>query len=115
MNSRESIVRPSKLKRTLLYIQKFGLLKALRLIVSLKMKKEYSSFQYGSHDLYIRNHTSDVQAFEQIFLAEDYNFALTNVSPRLIVDAGANVGYASIYFANKFPNATILAVEPETN
>ena len=39
MNSRESIVRPSKLKRTLLYIQKFGLLKALRLIVSLKMKK----------------------------------------------------------------------------
>lgn len=115
MNSRESIVRPSKLKRTLLYIRKFGFLKAIRLVVSLKSNKECSSFRYGSHELYIRNHTSDVQAFEQIFLAEDYDFALTNVSPKLIVDAGANVGYASIYFANKFPGATILAVEPETN
>jgi FkbM family methyltransferase len=31
----------------------------------------------------------------------------------VIVDAGANVGMASVYFARKFPGARIIAVEPE--
>ena len=35
-------------------------------------------------------------------------------SPRLIVDGGANVGYASIYFAGKYPEARIISVEPNT-
>lgn len=114
MDARESISRQSKIGRVWMYIRKFGFLKAMRLILSLKSKKEFSTFQYGNHPIYIRNHTSDVQAFEQIFLTEDYDFSLKNISPKLIVDAGANVGYASVYFANKFPDATILAVEPES-
>ena len=35
-------------------------------------------------------------------------------SPRLIVDGGANVGYASVYFAGKYPDARIISVEPDT-
>ena len=31
----------------------------------------------------------------------------------MIVDAGANIGLTSIYFANKYPNAKIIALEPE--
>lgn len=30
----------------------------------------------------------------------------------VIVDGGANVGYSSIYFANAYPDAVVLAVEP---
>ncbi|MBV9452789.1 MAG: FkbM family methyltransferase, partial [Rubrobacter sp.] len=33
-------------------------------------------------------------------------------SPQLIVDGGANVGYSSIYFAEKYPDTRIIAVEP---
>jgi FkbM family methyltransferase len=64
------------------------------------------------HPLMIRPRTTDRFVFEQIFLDRDYDLPL-DLSPRLIVDAGANVGFASIYFANRYPRATIIALEPE--
>jgi FkbM family methyltransferase len=33
----------------------------------------------------------------------------------VIFDIGANVGYASVYFATRFPRARIIAVEPEAS
>jgi FkbM family methyltransferase len=36
-----------------------------------------------------------------------------NTAPEFIIDAGANIGLASVYFASRFPNARILAIEPE--
>lgn len=60
----------------------------------------------------VRNQTSDVEIFEQIFIRQEYNFTV-NKPPEVIVDAGANVGFASIYFASKYPNSKIIAIEPE--
>lgn len=37
----------------------------------------------------------------------------TAVRPRVIVDAGANIGLASLFFANKYADAKIIAIEPE--
>lgn len=37
------------------------------------------------------------------------------LNPRLIVDAGANVGYASVFYANAYPGASIIALEPDAN
>jgi FkbM family methyltransferase len=31
----------------------------------------------------------------------------------VILDAGANVGYSALFFAETFPNATVLAIEPD--
>lgn len=39
--------------------------------------------------------------------------AVNQLPPRTILDAGANVGYASALFARTFPNATVLAVEAQ--
>jgi FkbM family methyltransferase len=53
---------------------------------------------------------SDISVLEEIFL--DHDYAL-DVSPPLIVfDLGANFGAASIYFAQRWPDAKIVAVEP---
>lgn len=64
------------------------------------------------HPLYARPGTSDLAAFHAIFgrrqQAVDLGFA-----PRLIVDLGANVGYASVDLALRYPEASVLAVEPE--
>lgn len=63
---------------------------------------------------FLRVPSSDVQTFEQIFLKQEYAFDVTR-SPTTIVDAGANIGLASIYLSNKFPNARIIAIEPEAS
>ena len=60
----------------------------------------------------LRVPSSDLDAYEQIFLQEQYKFETTK-QPSVIIDAGANVGLASIYFANRFPSARIFAIECE--
>ena len=37
---------------------------------------------------------------------------LRRIASRVIVDAGANIGLASVWFANRFPQAKIIAIEP---
>lgn len=62
--------------------------------------------------LFLRTNTTDAPTFSQIFLQKDYDLN-SGINPKLIIDGGANVGYASVWFANKFPKAKIFAVEPE--
>ena len=47
-------------------------------------------------------------------LGAEYAFDLS-FSPKIIVDAGANIGMASIYFARRYPEAKIFAIEPEAS
>ena len=77
-------------------------------------------------DLHLRKGTSDIWAFEQVFCNNDYNLRrferwgdivrlyddLRRDKAPLILDLGANVGMASVYFAKNWPAAQILAVEP---
>lgn len=60
---------------------------------------------------WLRPGTSDTAVFEAVFLGRQYDFPLEHV-PRVIVDGGANIGFASLVFAHRFPDAKILAVEP---
>lgn len=64
--------------------------------------------------VFLRKRTSDDAAFNQVFVELDYAAPfLKNFSPKVIVDAGAYVGYSAVYFTNKYPDAQIIAIEPE--
>lgn len=63
--------------------------------------------------VFLRPGTTDTEVFEQIFLQQEYDIQLKNV--RVIVDAGAHIGLSSIYFALKFPDASVIAIEPESS
>ncbi|MEP6616818.1 MAG: FkbM family methyltransferase [Ginsengibacter sp.] len=55
---------------------------------------------------------SDELMFDQIFADKQYDIKVP-IEPKIIFDLGSNVGYASILFANRFPEAKIFALEPE--
>lgn len=64
------------------------------------------------HPFYIRNNTSDIIVYKNVIEEREYNF-ITSYDPKVIIDAGANIGLSAIYFANKYPNAVIISIEPE--
>jgi FkbM family methyltransferase len=66
----------------------------------------------GAHPINLRLPGADVYTYEQIFMDEEYKFN-TQQHPKTIIDAGANIGLTAIYFTNKYPNAKIIAIEPE--
>jgi FkbM family methyltransferase len=65
-----------------------------------------------AHPFRLRLPSSDVPTCRQVFVKDEYDFVAERPL-RTIVDAGANIGLASIRFANRFPAARIVAIEPE--
>jgi FkbM family methyltransferase len=57
-----------------------------------------------------RDH-SELIALKEIFIDGEYGIE-TDASPRTILDLGANVGQAAMYFRSRFPDARIVSVEP---
>ncbi len=88
------------------------------LLCAIKAKVTNSTvyFKLNRHDckylFRLRIPSSDIYTYQQVFINQEYNFSV-KAQPKVIVDAGANIGLSSIYFANKYPDAKIIAIEPE--
>lgn len=81
----------------------------------------------GSNALFIRRQQSDFDTVRQVWRDEDYKIDTPVIEARVrdrydrilasggtpvIVDAGANIGAASVWFASLYPRACVVAVEP---
>ncbi len=64
---------------------------------------------------YMRLGTTDWETFNVTFLLDEYKFVIDQV-PKLktIVDLGANIGDSARYFADSYPEARIVAIEPDS-
>lgn len=61
----------------------------------------------------LREWGSDLATFEEIVVSEIYETVVSSLPKvRTVIDLGANVGLASLYFAHRWPSCRILAVEP---
>jgi len=65
--------------------------------------------------VYLRLSNSDFAVFEEIFDRDEYAAIKQWELPAdaRIIDLGANIGLASVYFAAVVPNASVVAVEPD--
>jgi len=62
----------------------------------------------------LRKKDSDVVVFDQIYAEKQYHWkGIEELNPKVIVDAGANIGLAALCFSNLFPNAHIYCIEPD--
>jgi FkbM family methyltransferase len=89
-----------------------GLWLALRTKLTNGQRLEQAPIGATRHSVGIRLNSSDLATFTKIFLNREYEVPLAK-EPKVIIDAGANVGYASAFFATQFPSAKIIAIEPE--
>ncbi len=60
----------------------------------------------------IRPQTSDYKVFVQVLVDEQYAIRLPD-PVEYILDAGANIGLASLFFLERYPFAKVLAIEPD--
>lgn len=79
-----------------------------------------------SHSIYIRDKSMDFMIMKEVFSHRCYDVELSCSfyfrdyrktycirKPQFIIDAGAHIGLTSVYFAQKYPQAKILAIEPD--
>ncbi len=80
-----------------------------------------------SHSVFIREKSMDFMIMHEVFSHKCYDIELAHSfyfrdyrktygirPPKFIIDAGAHIGLTSVYFAQKYPQAKILAIEPDS-
>ncbi|MCW5959745.1 MAG: FkbM family methyltransferase [Pyrinomonadaceae bacterium] len=78
-------------------------------------KAKLKSFlKYKGTRINLRYNSSDFTVFREIFLVSEYDLIYPK-GVEVVVDAGANIGASTIWFAKKFPHAKIIAIEPDKN
>lgn len=107
----------NKFLKLALYCQKFGFITGTKILIKIFFGKRDQlvsiSLPGFQHPIFLRAKSSDEYIFQQIFIQEEYAF-ISEKKPETIIDAGANIGFAAVYFSNKFPSAKIICLEPES-
>lgn len=68
-----------------------------------------------SKEIFVRLGTKDLRTFSQVFGGLEYDSFDFAEAPKVIVDGGGNIGLAAIFFARKFPTATVYTIEPSAD
>ncbi len=88
------------------------------LAYSLMKKQRILTLRHSWHGrLFIRTHTADLDVFLQHMIYQELAAPVATPLDKIsaIVDAGANIGLATLFLARKFPQAAICAIEADAN
>ncbi len=100
------------------YTTCFGMLGGSAFLVERKLRPSAHGRQLqiavpgSSVRLSVRLGTTDIYVFNSIYRAGQYDWDFP-VAPKVIIDAGAYTGLSSAFFAMRYPDAVIIAIEPD--
>ena len=63
--------------------------------------------------VYCRAGGSDLRVFAQVLANREYRCLDQSDISGLVIDCGANIGLSTLYFLTRFPNAHLIALEPD--
>lgn len=67
----------------------------------------------------LRDNVSDFLTFSEVIIAQEYQLTVDFIkenkqfSPQLIIDVGANIGLATVFFKYHFPDSRMICIEPD--
>ena len=73
---------------------------------------KYIQIAYNNK-FFLRKDSTDWRVFKSIFIVKEFQLPI-DFDAKFIVDAGAYTGFSSVYFARKYPNSKVIAIEPES-
>jgi FkbM family methyltransferase len=86
---------------------------ATRLAISLGQKNPGELLIRGNL-FHLRKGTTDLYTFRDVFLQDSMRFTGDGeLRPSCIVDCGAHIGCASLFFALRYPGTRIVSIEPD--
>lgn len=99
------------------FIQRFGIVEGSILWYKFRYgKTEKLKLKELQHPIFMTPNSIDNASFDEIFMDVEYGIEYAEYMSSAeitILDAGANIGFAAVFFANKFPKATIISIEPD--
>jgi len=105
-------------KRIYQYVARFGFFPGLKLFFMVRASRSNGTISFNipklEHKVHLRRRSTDFLVFEEIFIDEIYKLPQTSKA-KYIIDAGANIGLAALYFQRCFPGAQIISIEPVTD
>jgi FkbM family methyltransferase len=68
---------------------------------------------HGERPFHFRPRTSDASVIAEVLIDDNYACLLGVPDVRVIVDAGANIGAVSVFLLEAYPEAIVIALEPD--
>lgn len=79
---------------------------------SLFNKETLRKITINGTQVFVRTNSPDIEVAVSSLHEKEYGH-LKISNPKFIIDAGANIGTSALFFAKKYPQAKIIAIEPE--
>jgi FkbM family methyltransferase len=109
-----------RIRRTAQSVRRFGWRGATELLAARRLRGHvpWSSAtlqprSHGRRPFHFRHRSSDATVITDVLVDEAYACLLGIPDVRVIVDAGANIGATSVFLLEAYPDATLIALEPD--
>lgn len=83
-------------------------------VIDINCSEIYKTITYKHFLIFYENEEAAINTFNEVFGNKYYFLNLDKKAP-LIIDCGANIGLATIFFKDLYPQARIICFEPDPN